>query len=258
MKTDDSLDNVGFPNVGLSKAFFRMLIGFFSGLVGTMILGIILFVAWGAVGDSIQEVRFYGTDNLNPAKEDTQVHPLFLNFITLAIFLSSLAATICYGAMISQSEGRQEQLSTTLTHIFVGNLVILVLILPLYFATSGMETQTGIILSTIIHSIMACLYTYMIMEVVQETRYISVHLFGVIFGIILFSWIATFTMQNLSIFVFLTLPLLLMMIACGSTFAQMIYNWIRRVYGEDFLSIEKRYGNDYRTKQDDALSLEDI
>mgnify|MGYP001019963386 CR=1 FL=1 len=245
-------------HIGLSKVFFRMLIGFFSGLIGTMILGIILFIAWGVVGDTIQEVRFSPSKSINPAQENTEVHPLFLNFITLAMFLSSLAATICYGAMKSNSEGRQATLTTTLTHIFIGNLVILVMMLPLYFSASEMDNQTGIVLSTIVHAVMACMHTYMSMEIIHEDKHLIVHLFGVIFGVALFCWISTFVISNLSVFIFLTLPLLLSMIAGGSTIVQMFYQWIQAVYGEDYLHNNRKFGGDFANEQTDEVSFDDI
>ena len=242
--------------VSLSRVFFRMLIGFFSGLAGTMILGIVLFVAWGVVGDTIQSITFSPSDSLNPAFENTEVHPLFLNFITLAIFLAALAGTLCYGTMICKSEDKEDKMTTTLTHIFIGNLVILVMILPLYYATSGMEAKIGIMLSTIVHSIMAVLYTAMVMEILQDQRHLMVNLFGVIFGIILFCWISTFVINNFSIFIFLTLPLLLSMVSAGATLVMMFYNWIIKIYGEDFMDVEKKYGKDYKKEKEDESILD--
>ena len=241
--------------VTLSTAFIRLFLGFGSGLVGTMILGIILFLSWNIVGEFITQATIE-TVELGVIKDAPEVHPLFLNFITLAIFLSGLGATVTYGILLSVVEERFPNRSTMLTHIFVGNLVILIMVLPLYFFSDRIGMQQGILLSLLIHGMLVTIFSYLSMVVINRSEHLLVHVYAIVWSLVIFCFTLSFIAdRNMAVIVVLSFPILLAATGFGTATSEMFYQWVEKIYGVDFLHSERKYGTDY---EDEETSYQDL
>ncbi|HEY5714049.1 MAG TPA: hypothetical protein VIT68_01740 [Candidatus Gracilibacteria bacterium] len=241
--------------VTLSTAFIRLFLGLGSGLVGTLILAIILFLSWNIVGEFITQATIANSDT-GIMTEAPEVHPLFLNFITIAIFLSGLGATITYGVLISVVEERYPHRATMLTHVFVGNLVILIMMLPIYFFSSRIGVQNGILMSLFVHAILITIFSYLSMAITNQSQHLLMHTYGIVWSVVIFCFALSFIVdKNIAILVFFTFPILLAATGFGTATTEMFYQWISKIYGIDFLNADKKYGNDY---EEEALSYDDL
>jgi hypothetical protein len=226
----------------LSSIFFRGLGGFFSGLSGAVVLGLVLFVSWPIVEDTFVVTQ---TNQMGAVDPQPHMHPLFMSVVLMGVFLSSLIANIVYSMVNSMMLERYSFRSTILTHVFFGNLVILLLFVPVYLSASSYG-PLAIEIIALSHATITALFTFFVLEILSTSPYIFVSLYGGILGLILFLFFGvTMIDGNAAIVSFLALPFLLLSLNVGSTITEMFYAWFNQTYGVDFLDTKKRYGQDY-------------
>ncbi|MCF7905810.1 hypothetical protein K9L63_01310 [Candidatus Gracilibacteria bacterium] len=243
-------------NLTVSSIFSRFLIGFASGFIGSIVLGIVLFFSWSVVGDILSP------SDVSPTEFGitigSQTHPLFLSIITLGVFLAALVGNIAYALLSTIIEEKYTQRSTVITHIFFGNLVILLLILPVYLTSSRAFGPTGIALSSILHLIVTAFLTFLVLEILHQSKYLLVNTYGIILGILLFFFLGGILVgqSNGTLVLILSLPLLLGMIALGNRAVEVFYSWMYENYGRDFLNTDTKFGSDYGEKEDPSQDFD--
>jgi MFS family permease len=234
----------------LSVIFLRFLIGFGSGFVGSMILGTILLLSWSIVGDSFSSISVEKSDMTIDLMSST-THPLFLSLIVLAFFISILVATLMYGFLIPTVEESYQFRSTILSQVFFGNLIFLFLIIPLYIVTKKIFLTNGVVSIGALHAILVSVFTFSVIELLNEKKYLLVRLYGGILGILLFLFFSIiFLKGNTTILIFLILPLILGFLGAGNACMEIFYQWLYQNYGIDFLSTKTRFDVDYSEKKD--------
>lgn len=229
----------------LSAIFLRFGGGFWAGATGAIIMGIILSFTWTIVGEILSPMEQSG-DEFGKYMEGESVHPLFMSIVLLAVFLSSLVSNLIYSLINSIIADRYPLRSTTLTHVFIGNLTIFVLMITIYLTLGSVYGAQGIAVAAISHAVLACIFTFFAVEILSNSPYIFISVYGAILGLIMFlfagSFLATFNPTVLSL---LTLPLLLGFLNAGSGIVEMFYFWFSQTYGIKFLETDKRFGSDY-------------
>lgn len=232
-------------NHSVASIFFRFLMGFGSGFIGTVVLGIILFLSWNIVGETLSPSDVIKNEfGINIS--DNQTHPLFLSIVTLAVFLATMSANIAYVLLSSITEEKYARRSTTLTHVFFGNLVFLLFALPVYLISSSLFGPEGIAISALLHVTLTILFSFLVTEALHQSKYFIVNLYGALFGIILFTFVGNiFVSDNTTTLTLLALPLLLGCICLGSRFMEVLYAWLVQTYGTDFLNVDNQFGRDY-------------
>ncbi|MCK5461265.1 hypothetical protein KAI58_04745 [Candidatus Gracilibacteria bacterium] len=232
----------------LFTIFLRFISGFGAGLAGTIVLGIILFFTWSMIGETITQSNVSRNEFGVDLSMQT-VHPLFLGIVLIAVFLASLISNLIYCTIASTLEEKYYMKSTNLTHVFFGNLSILVFFLPVYLVASNTHGPAGIAIASLTHVILTAIFTFFILEILSTSSYILVSLYGIIIGLILFFFFGIiFSNGKTIILSFIVLPLILSSLATGNGIAEMFYLWAEKTYGNDFLDSKKRFGKDYGRK----------
>jgi len=232
----------------LSKIVTNFFTGFGSGLVGTAVFGIIILLSWSIVGDTLSPTDIVKNE-FGVQINNVQTHPLFLHFITLAIFLGILVGNLAFVFLSATSDARYTNKTTLITHVFFSNLVLLVFMLAGYVTFSNLFAAPGVAAAAIIHMILSVLFSFFTLEFVNFSRHLFVSLYGILVGIILFLIAgAVFLAGNASLLAFLSLPLLMGFVLMGNSVIQAVYGWMYANYGIDALNIETRFGEDYGQK----------
>ncbi len=245
-KTQKQMEKGKFvPMNTLSGIFFRFFGGVWAGASGAIIMGIVLFLTWSIVGDTLDVAE--GTKNeFGIYTDGIKTHPLFMSIVLLAVFLSSLVSNLIFSLINSILVERYPLRSTTLTHVFLGNLIILVFMVPIYLLIGSFYGPQGIAFSAMSHTLLAGIFTFFAVEILSTSPYIFISLYGSVLGIILFLFTGSFfSSLNPTILSFLVLPLLLGFLNAGNAIVEMFYFWFSKTYGIKFLETDKRFGSDY-------------
>ncbi|MCF7830579.1 hypothetical protein K9M41_01095 [Candidatus Gracilibacteria bacterium] len=241
-----------------ASLFSRFIIGFGAGFLGTVVLGIIIFLTWEIVGDTLSATEVAQSE-FGVGLQKDKAHPLFLSIITLAIFLSTLVANLSHVFLSTIVDAKFKRRSTTLTQVFFGNLVILFLMLPIHLLASRELGPNGMAVSGVLHVILSTFFSTFVLEALHQSKYLIVNVYGTVLGIILFFFLnLMFLNANPAMMVLLVLPLLFSMIALGNRIAELFYAWLCRNYGTDFLNIDTKFGEDYGVKDTKNSSDFDI
>ncbi len=245
--------NTEEKSLNISSLFSRFIVGFGAGFVGMIVLGIILFSTWKIIGDVLIPPEG-APDQLGVKVNEVQTHPLFLIIITLAIFLSTLAANLTYAFLSTVVQEEFSRRSTSLTHVFFGNLTLLIFFLPLYFSTNVVFGAQGIAISSILHIVISVFFTLSVIQSIHQSKYLMVNLYGNLFGIILFTFLVTVfsDIDTITLF-FISFPFFIGSMAFGNRVIELVYAWIYKNYGTDFLNVDTNFGDDYGLHDDTSL-----
>jgi hypothetical protein len=153
------MENTQKQNYTIPSIFSRFLIGFGAGFIGTLVLGLMLFLSWKVVGETLSPSDVIKNE-FGITITDNQTHPLFLSIVTLSVFLAVMAANIAYVFLSSIVEEKYIRRSTTLTQVFFGNLVFLLLMLPLYVISSSNFGPSGIAITAVLHAVFTAFFSF--------------------------------------------------------------------------------------------------
>ncbi len=247
------------PVTTISGVFFRFLGGIWAGALGSIVMGVILFFTWTIVGDILMDSqRVEVLDNGFSVSEATPIHPLFIPIVLISIFLSGLVANLVFCVINTTMGERYPYRSTTLTHVFFGNLLILFLFIPIYLILGSIYGATGIGVSSITHVIIMGLFTFFVSEILSTSNYAFVSLYGAVLGLGLFVFWSSFLADKSPIMLtLLAFPLLLGFLNGSNAAVEMFYFWISEIYGVKFLETNKRFGSDYGRTEIVSEEMED-
>ncbi len=246
----------------LSDIFQRSFVGVAAGLLGFLVLGGVLLAFWSVLGDTLAPTQENLVNEYGEVVQNT--HPLFLAIVIMAVFLASVTANSSYVFLSSILDDRYASLrATNLTQVFFGNIVLLLVFIPVYIVASNGYGAAGVAFVAGAQAVLSALFSFMAVEIISAFKSTLVSLYGVILGLAIF-----FLMMNLigssnpTIMSLVALPALLGSIGMGSGIASMFYEWTVASYGSEFLDPEKRYGADYgkaeKVDEDDDLTEWDI
>jgi hypothetical protein len=230
--------------ISLLDIFIRFFSGFGAGVTGSIISLIILFLGWSIVGSAISPTDLPVNEfGISVAPEAT--HPLFTYFVILAVFLGILASSVSYVLISTLISEHYSFRTTLLTDVFFGNLILLVLMIPLYTVVNAKFGYMSIGISAGLHATLSALLSFFTLEIINWSKYLMVNLYGIILGFIIFSIVSILSFSDKTVFAFFILPFLFGFLSMGNALAQSIYEWFYKTYGNDFLNIETRFGDDY-------------
>lgn len=242
MNEKQILAKINLPNV-----FVSTLVGLAAGLLGTMVLGMILLLTWSIVGDVLMPTTEQATSEFGEILSHRQnTHPLFLSVVILGVFMATLAANILKTFLVTSIEEKYTARATCLTHVGIGNVVVLLMMIPVYILVSGNFGATGVAIVALIHSCISAIFSVLTIELISLRTYVLLSLYGMVCGMVIF--FMTFNLfggSNPTILAFVSLPLLLGSMSLGQGLFQLLYFWFADTYGNDFVDIDKRFGSDY-------------
>ena len=234
-------------NVPLSQIILRFFTGFGAGLAGSVVLLIILLAGWSIVGEALSSTAI-STNEFGVLVGDSSVHPLFVYFVLLAAFLGVLASTATDTLLMTLVEDRFTLRSTTLTHAFFGNLILMILLLPAYIVASGKTGVDGVTNMVLIHFLLSGVFTFLILEALHWSKYFLVNVYALIVALALYFLITSGLASNATSLALLAMPFLFGFLAMSNSLAAAVYEWLVSTYGSDVLNTETRFGSDYDDK----------
>lgn len=249
--TDPLRDNLGPRPMVLSTLLLRALGGLGGGLLGTGLFVVIAFLGAGILGSAFGANTDGGT-----------IHPLFVFVFLAMIFLGSCAANVL-GPLFAGLADREKytHLSSSLAQIFIANVVILVVVAPVYMivSTFNPEFLTGVAALQILVSAFA---SALILEIVAQYRYALLGVYSTAFAVLASSGVYFlfygFSSGNPLILLFIALPVIWLSITLFGGVLEWVYGLVYKLYGMDFLSSVMKYGRDVRwtTEAEDEATEE--
>jgi len=238
------------PKFSFLSLITRSIAGFGGGIAGTLVLLII----WMLSNSILAPV-------MAPADEVITLDPLFIFVLMGMIFISTLVANIVGPLLISFTQKeRYQRITTALFQIFIINIIVFLITIPVYLFSSGFGMQflsyaAGL---QITFSILA---SALVFEIVSNFKYALVGVYGTIIAILTGIAVNIMFYQvtgSATILLFVALPLLWGGIGFTSGIVTMLYNWMVGVWGNDFLATSTSFAKDYGIAEEDIPVEVDI
>jgi len=236
--------------ISLFALGFRTLAGFGAGLLGS---GVIFGIA--LLGASILQSAL-GTSG------DGTLHPLFVFVFMAMIFLGSATSNLLGPLFIALTErGRYVRVATTLTQVFASNLVILIVMGPVYMVVAGLNAE---MLSSVaaIQVIVSAFVSALILEIMADYRYALLGVYSTAFAVLVsagfYFFFYSLSLGQPLILLLLALPVMWVSIGLFGGLLQWIYGFVYKLYGVDFLSGATVYGADQRWVSDEEVHQEEL
>ncbi|KKU80480.1 MAG: hypothetical protein UY05_C0006G0014 [Candidatus Peregrinibacteria bacterium GW2011_GWA2_47_7] len=249
MKSTDLKE--GPPESTFLTLVLKTCAGLGGGIVGTLVLLVIFLL-----GASIIQPTLSGV-----AQEE--IHPLFIFVFVAMIFLASLGSNVVGSLLFAfvQHE-KYTRVTSALYQIFIVNIVIVAIMAPIYLVVIGLGLEITAFVAGI-QVIISALTSVMVLEIIGNLRYALVGVYSVLFSILFSTGVIfifyQFTGRDLVLLLFITLPTIWMFLGFISSIVEMLYTWMYRLYGVDFLASTTDFGKDYGEVEPEDLPLpEDV
>lgn len=230
-------NNVGPRPVPPLVLLLRAVGGIGGGVIGTAIVILISILGTGILQSA-----------LGSGSADGTVHPLFVFVFIAMMFLGSLTSNIFGPLFLGLSDRKKYiHLTTSLYQIFIVNLVILIVLVPVYMIVSGVKVE---LLSSVaaLQVVVSAFISALILEIIADHKYALLGVYSTTFAILVSAGIYFFLYSASAnqplILLFLALPVIWGAIGIFSGLMGLIYEKIYHLYGVDFLSSEIKYGQD--------------
>lgn len=222
----------------------------------TLVLKTFAGLGGGIAGMLILLLIFLGANTVlqsafTPDLADGAVkNPLFIFVFMAMIFLTALGSNLLGSLFFTfVDHEKYTRTSTVLYQIFFINVVIFILLAPVYLLLDARGTMdlTGFLAG--FHVLMSAMASVMILEILGNLRYATVGVYGIIFslmgstGAILLLY--EFSGREPTFVLFATLPILWTTLGFVTVICEMFYHWLYTVYGTDFLMSKTSFGQDY-------------
>lgn len=235
MKISVSKSAAQLEDITLAQSFLRLIIGFGSGLLGTVVLTGVIFATWSIIGQTLMSTIQPPEADSTVLAPATEQHPLFLVIVTLAIFLGGFVTSLLFAVIIINIEERFHKTTHVLTHVFFGNLVLLFFSLPLYLLGSFTHNQSGVMVAGALHATLVGTFTYLAKETSHPTGRSLLTVYTLLFCLTLAGFFLILASKNFAAMSFLLFPIIYCCIGFGSGISTLFYQWLRDVYSCDFL-----------------------
>jgi len=238
------------PRMTFLALITRTISALAGGIAGTLVLLIIYIVS----GTTVAPV-------LMPQSEVTEVSPLFIFVLMAMIFASTLISNLVAPLLISFTQrDKYKRITTTLFQVFIINVVIFLILTPLYFFSSqisyqftsyaaGLEIAFGVLASALI------------LEIISNYKYALLGVYSVIFAIVAGLALNILVYQftgNATILLFIALPVLWGAVGFTYGIFIMLYHWIVETWGTDYLATTQEYSKDYGVEEQEIETMVDI
>ncbi|MBI5754794.1 hypothetical protein HZA41_01080 [Candidatus Peregrinibacteria bacterium] len=232
----------------------RILSGFLGGIGGTIMMATIFLVSSSTLKPIFQ-----------PDGTEKTVGGLFIFIFMGMIFLGIMAANMMVTILSAISErGKYSRLNSALYQIFIVNVIIFILLAPMYVMVSG----AGLMVAGYIagfHAIISAIASVMILELIGNPSHALIGVYSVVLGllglagfIVLTFFALAMTSNPAGVILFVGLPLLWTLLSTAGAFSDLLYKFIYSLYGVDFLRTDVSYGRDVVGGEEDELTQEEI
>lgn len=207
--------------------FLRLLSGIAGGVAG-MLLAIVAYFIMSAfipAGDEATSLSFFA--------------------IIVVAFIATLSANTITAVMVTYMDSEKySRRKTTITQVFVFNLVLFLLTIPLYLIAIPLNITIGV---AALHFLLSAFISGLIMEVLAGTEYTLVGIYSNAFGIFVSISLALLMINSNVSPLVLTLgamPMVWLILELFGGLIELIYDNFLRIYGVDALNTETDLGGD--------------
>lgn len=219
-----------------------------GGVFGTLIMLVIFLLS-----SSILKPVLTVTNDLN------SIHPMFIFVLMAMIFVGALSSALISLLCIALSDRSQYQrISSTLVQAFVINIVIFILLAPVYVVASNIALQPLVYIAGL-HLILSNLGSALALKIIAAHRYALLGIYSAILSILVSLGINLMIFQiarkDLTILLFAALPVIWGSFGLIEGALSLGYRSIYNLYGVDFLRSDITYGKDYATTEEEVSAL---
>lgn len=218
----------------------RLLSGITGGIAGTLAAFIVYFIMLSVI----------------PAGEETTSLSVFA--IIIMAFVGTLIANTVTALMVTFMDSQKySRRKTTLTHVFIFNLVLFLFTIPLYVIAIPFNIVIGVVA---LHFVLSAFISALIMEVIAGYEYSLVGIYSISLGTFLSIAFAFVALAAGSSQLFITLgamPIVWFTIMVTGGLVELIYDNFLKYYGVDALNAQTDLGGDTEMEPSDEEEDED-
>jgi hypothetical protein len=212
----------------------RLLSGITGGVAGTLAAFIVYFLLLSFI----------------PAGEEATSLSTFT--IILMAFVGTLIANTITAVMLTFMDSQKySRRKTIITHVFLFNLILFFLTIPLYMLAAPLDIVIGV---AALHFLLSAFVSALIMEILAGYEYSLLGIYGVSLGVFIsigFAFIALATGGS-SLFITLgAMPIVWFILMVVGGLVELIYDNFLRYYGVDALNVETDLGGDTEVEPTD-------
>jgi len=238
------------PQFTFLSLITRTLAGLGGGILGTVILLVIYILSVSVVAPV-----------LAPAGEESvTLSPLFIFILMGMIFASSLAANLISPFLISfTARDKYQRITTSLFQIFVVNIVVFIILAPVYLFSTGIGLEF-VGYAAGLHLMFSVLASALVFEIIANYKYALLGVYSTIFAVLIAIALSIMMFQatgNATILLFVALPVLWGGVGFTFGIVGMIYQWVVRTWGTDYLATFQEYSKDYGITEAQQIAEEE-
>ena len=200
--------------------FLRLLSGIVGGAAGTLALFVIYFIMLNVV----------------PQTQDASAPSLFV--VIIMAFIGTLTANTVTGVMVTFLDNEKySRRKTTILHIFIFNLVLFFMTIPLYLLGVSLEISNGI---AAVHFLLSAFISALLMEVIAGYEYSLLGIYSTALGIFVSIGIALIILASgakPTIIMFVAMPGVWFILQLVGGFVELLYDNFVRLYGIEAFNI---------------------
>jgi len=212
----------------------RLLSGITGGVAGTLAAFIVYFLMLFFI----------------PAGEEATSLSTFT--IIIMAFVGTLMANTITAVMLTVMDSQKySRRKTTITHVFLFNLILFFLTIPLYLLAIPFNIVIGVVA---LHFLLSAFVSALIMEVLAGHEFSLLGIYGASLGIFISIELAFIGLAAESSQLFITLgamPIVWMILMIISGLVELIYDNFLRYYGVDALNVQTDLGGDTEVEPKD-------
>lgn len=210
----------------------------------------------GIAGMLIAFVAYFIMSALIPVGEEVSS----LSFFTIIVmaFLATLSANTITAVMLTFMDSQKyTRRKTTITHVFVFNLVLFFLTIPLYLIAIPLDVAIGV---AAVHFLVSAYVSSLIMEVMAGYEYSLVGIYSSSLGIFVSIAFALLLLNSNVSQLVLTLgamPAVWLILELFGGIVELFYDNFLRIYGVDALNVQTDLGGDTLVEKEEEDDEED-
>jgi MFS family permease len=234
------------PQYGPRKmSFFTLVLKTFAGMGGGLAGSMILLLIFLLSSSILQPILGATAESEAAAGE---VSSLFMVILLAMVFATSIISSMVGTLFLCYTErARHNRIATTMSQVFIINLVIFAFVLPIYLTTSTTRLELTAFAAAL-QIIMSATASAMILELIHDRKYALISVYSTVLAMLVASGInffLYFTMKNATMLLFVAVPIIWTLIGFSQAVVQMLYYWIFQTWGSDFLASSASFGTDY-------------
>lgn len=218
---------------------FRLLSGLTGGVAGTLALFVVYFILVSLVPNG-----------------DSSSISVFVMIIMA--FVGTLTANTVTAVMVTFLDSfKYSRRKTTITQVFLFNLILFFLTIPLYFLGISVGVANGVAAA---HFLLSAFVSALIMEMLAGYEYSLLGIYSTALGIFVSFGFALALMAlqvSATTFTFLAMPLVWVILQVVGGFTELIYDNFLRFYGVDALNARTDLGGDKEAEKGEPEEEDD-